>query len=106
MSTTPIPFEAVPEGKKKKKSFRPKLRKEERDRDDRFLKNICLRIADFINAKGRSSVQQIDDLIMGLQRSVLTLQRKKRILLDAQTKNNSGAGRSKKKKMSWFGFGL
>lgn len=63
---------------KKQKSFNPgnRIRKNSKS-DGGGLKNICLRLVHFINRGSKFTYHQIDELIMGLQRSILSLQKKK-----------------------------
>lgn len=44
---------------------------------DSSLKNICLKLVHFINRGSRFTYEQIDELIINMQRSVLALQKKK-----------------------------
>lgn len=73
--------------------------------DEHFLKNICLHFVHFINRGTKYTIQQIDELIMGLQRSVIRLQKKKHQLLRQEhEKMKNGAHvkpvKFKKKKIS------
>ena len=45
------------------------------------LKNICLRLVHFINRGSKFTYEQIDELIMALQRSILSLQKKKQEMM-------------------------
>lgn len=59
--------------------------------DENFLKLICVNFANFVNKETKSTIQQIDDMIMGLQKSVLRLQKKKYELLKKEhSKMNKG----------------
>ena len=45
------------------------------------LKHICLRLVRFINRGSRFTYEQIDDLIMALHHSILSLQKQKQEML-------------------------
>lgn len=79
MSLRPIPIEKLPnaEPRQGKKSFNPPMAK----RSGSSLKELCLRLIRFINRGGRYTVQQIDEIIMTLHRSILHLQKEKREIL-------------------------
>lgn len=49
--------------------------------DTSRLKELCLRIARFVNRGGKFSYEQVDDLITGMQSGILSLQRKKQQIL-------------------------
>lgn len=50
------------------------------------LKNICFRIVHFINRGSKFTYQQIDDLIMAMEHTVLGLQKKKREIIEKKRK--------------------
>ena len=52
------------------------------------LKNICLRLVHFINRGSRFTYQQIDELIVALHRSILSLQKKKQEMMRRKQKGN------------------
>lgn len=70
---------------KKQKHFNPgnKLKRNDNGKNDvsgahdGSLKNICLKLVHFINRGSKFTYEQIDELIIGMQRSVLALQKKK-----------------------------
>ncbi|MBI5413492.1 hypothetical protein HZA42_04060 [Candidatus Peregrinibacteria bacterium] len=86
MSLKLIPVEKpanVPSGPgKKQKSFNPgnKIKKND-DGKDHSLKGICLRLIHFINRGSKFTYEQIDDIIISMQHSILRLQKKKQELL-------------------------
>jgi hypothetical protein len=49
----------------------------EAKKDRNIVKGVCLRLIDFVRKNGQASKQEICDLIHGLQRSVLSLERQK-----------------------------
>lgn len=49
------------------------------------LKGICMRLVHFINRGSKFTYQQVDDLIMTLQHSVLNLQKKKHEMMRDQS---------------------
>ncbi|MBI2638690.1 hypothetical protein HYW83_03815 [Candidatus Peregrinibacteria bacterium] len=67
---------------RKQKSFNPadRMRKNSKG-DSGGLKNICLRLVRFINRGSKFTYEQIDELIMALQRSILSLQKKKQEIM-------------------------
>lgn len=70
----------------KQKSFNPGSRiKKEGNGKTGPLKNICLRLVHFINRGGKFTYQQIDDLILGMQSSILNLQKKKQEVMRNKT---------------------
>ncbi|MEK9133082.1 MAG: hypothetical protein AAB606_05250 [Patescibacteria group bacterium] len=85
-----IPFETFGASKisngKKQKHFNPwnKVKKSNGSQPGHFgsLKGICLQIVHFINRGKRFTYEQIDDLIVALQHSILSLQRKKQEMLN------------------------
>lgn len=70
---------------KKQKIFNPGYRIK-RKNSSGGLKNICLRLIHFINRGSRFTYQQIDELIMSLQKSILSLQKKKQQILQKKSK--------------------
>lgn len=91
-----IPVEESSDGKKlagrpgKQKSFNPgnRLRKNSKGDSGGGLKNICLRLVHFINRGSKFTYEQIDELIMSLQRSILSLQKKKHEMMRRKRGNN------------------
>lgn len=88
-----IPVEGAPGGGcaqgKKQKHFNPgnKIKKgASRGGQSGSLKHICLRLVHFINRGGKFTYEQIDDLIMGLQHSILNLQKKKQDILKKRSR--------------------
>lgn len=77
-----IPVEPTSNGHgKKQKHFNPGGKIKGNGHKDGSLKNICLRLVHFINRGSRFTYEQIDELIMALQRSILRLQKKKQEIL-------------------------
>lgn len=77
---------------KTKKHFNPgnKIKKSnsgKNDARDGTLKNICLKLVHFINRGSKFTYQQIDELIMNMQKSVLALQKKKQEAMRRKIKN-------------------
>lgn len=77
---------------KNKKHFNPgnKLKRAGNGKNaahDGTLKNICLKLVHFINRGSKFTYQQIDELIMNMQRSVLALQKKKQEVMRKKIKN-------------------
>lgn len=67
---------------KKQKFFNPGNKiKKCRGKKCRHLKDICLKLIHFINRGERFSFDQIDDLIISMQHSILNLQKKKQEIL-------------------------
>ncbi len=74
--------------KQKQKHFNPGQKiKDHSPNKEGSLKHICLKLVHFINRGGRFTYQQIDELIMGMQKSILTLQKKKQETLKRKFKN-------------------
>lgn len=74
---------------KKQKKFNPagnlkNLKKEQPH--DGSLKTICMRIVHFINRGSKHTYEQLDELIMTMQRSILSLQKKKQEILRQKNK--------------------
>ena len=46
------------------------------------LKNICFKIVHFINRGGKFTYEQMDELILSMQRSIVNLQKKKREIIE------------------------
>lgn len=69
------------DGQKKHKSFNPGNKIRVKRGKNKSLKDICLQLVHFINRGSKFTYQQIDELIMGMQRSVLSLQQKKQEIL-------------------------
>lgn len=67
---------------KKQKSFNPgnKIKKNGQGKDH-SLKGICLRLVHFINRGSKFTYEQIDDIIISMQQSILRLQKKKQEIL-------------------------
>jgi hypothetical protein len=64
--------------KKSKKPFSGKLNRKmqvEGKKDGNIVKSVCLKMIRFIQRNGQLSRQEITDLIYGLKRSVLSLER-------------------------------
>lgn len=82
MSLKLIPVEHSGNGRgKKQKHFNPGGKIKENGHKENSLKSICLRLVHFINRGSKFTYQQIDELIMALQRSILNLQKKKQEIL-------------------------
>ena len=54
---------------------------------DSSLKNICLKLVHFINRGSRFTYEQIDEVIIHMQRSILALQKKKQEVLKRKIRN-------------------
>lgn len=69
--------------KRSQKNFNPghQISKKNREKD-KSLKNVCFRIIHFINRGSKFTYQQIDDLIMAMEHTVLGLQKKKREIIE------------------------
>ena len=80
MSLKPIPVESTPPSGQKQKHFNPgsTLKKH---RADGTLKHLCLRLIHFVNRGSRFTFEQIDELIMSLERSILSLRKKKQEMM-------------------------
>lgn len=73
---------------KRQKHFNPGNKiKDKKASKDGSLKNICLKLVHFINRGSKFTYQQIDELIMGMQKSVLSLQKKKQEAMKKKIKN-------------------
>lgn len=82
-----IPVESRNENRKKQKHFNPGNKmKKKMPQEMGILKNICLRLVHFVNRGGKYTYNQIDELIMSLQRTILSLQRQKHEILKKQKK--------------------
>jgi hypothetical protein len=46
-------------------------------KDRNIIKNVCMRMISFIRKNGRTSTQEVGELIHGLKRSVLSLERQR-----------------------------
>lgn len=68
---------------KKQKYFNPrhKIKGSKRSGKDFSLKGLCLSLIHFINRGSKFTYEQIDDLIMMLHKSILSLQKKKQEIL-------------------------
>lgn len=89
-----IPFENAPgnsngggpspakRGDKKQKSFNPggKIKKKLSNNESPF-KKICLQLVHFVNRGSKFTYEQIDELIVSLHHSILSLQKKKHEML-------------------------
>ncbi|MEK7523735.1 MAG: hypothetical protein AAB588_01765 [Patescibacteria group bacterium] len=80
MSLKPIPVEphspASPNQRKKQKYFNPGHKiKNNGEQKEGSLKGICLRLIHFVNRGSRFTYEQIDELIMSMQKSILNLQK-------------------------------
>lgn len=75
--------DAGPQACGKQKSFNPGGRISKKNKDN-SLKNICMRLVHFINRGSKFTYQQVDDLIINLQHSVLNLQKKKQEIMRNQ----------------------
>ncbi|MBI4994166.1 hypothetical protein HZC21_00770 [Candidatus Peregrinibacteria bacterium] len=75
---------------KRQKHFNPgdKLNRERAGKDG-SLKHICLKLVHFINRGSRFTYQQIDELIMGMQKSILSLQKKKQEAIKRKLKGQN-----------------
>ncbi|GEM_PF-3777374 len=86
-----IPVENVSRqgGQNGKKHFNPgnQIRKASKS-EGGSLKNICLRLVHFINRGSKFTYQQIDELIVALHRSILSLQKKKQEMMRRKQKKN------------------
>lgn len=76
------------QNKKRQKHFNPgnKIKKTDAGKDG-SLKNICLKLVHFINRGGKFTYQQIDELIINMQKSILALQKKKQEAMKRKIKN-------------------
>ena len=80
---------------KKQKHFNPgnKLKRNDGGKNgangahDSSLKSVCLKLVHFINRGSKFTYEQIDELIMNMQRSVLALQKKKQEVLKKKIRN-------------------
>lgn len=93
MSLKLIPVEKESRDKvKKQKHFNPGNRMQKPRGDSKqegaFLKNLCLRLVAFINRGSRFTYEQIDEVIAGLHRSILILQKKKQDILRKKPGND------------------
>lgn len=72
------------QNEKKRKHFNPGNKLKHNGANgahDSSLKNICLKLVHFINRGSKFTYEQIDELIINMQRSVLALQKKKQEVL-------------------------
>jgi hypothetical protein len=69
--------------KQKSKKFEPELKNtnNKSSHGDRLVRKICIRFIGFVNRGKKFTFEQIDDLILGLQRVILHLQKQKHTLL-------------------------
>lgn len=84
MSLKLIPMEPADKSGQKQKHFNPgnKIKKTTPSLEGfGSLKHICLRLVAFINRGSRFTFQQIDDLIVALERSVMSLRKKKQEMM-------------------------
>jgi len=97
MSLKPIPVEQPAkntkkqDGKKHTQSFNPYMKKK---KDEHSLKNITLGLVRYINRGSKYTTNQIDEIIIGMQRSILRLQQDKQ---DSMKKNIDKKSERKKK---------
>ena len=54
---------------------------------DGTLKSVCLKLVHFINRGSRFTYEQIDEVIIHMQRSILALQKKKQEVLKKKIRN-------------------
>lgn len=86
MALKQVPMETNGNGQhfqgKKQKHFNPgnKIKKKS-DGATGTLKNICLKLIHFINRGSRFTYEQIDELIMAMQRTILNLQKRKQEII-------------------------
>lgn len=85
MTLRPIPVEQTPKKKNAERLFNPgnKIKK---NHADFSLKHLCLSLVHFINRGSRFTYSQVDELIGGLYRLILHLQRKKQDILKKKQK--------------------
>ena len=55
-------------------------------KDRHIIKSVCMRMISFVRKNGRSSAQELGELIHGLQRSVLSLERQRQREFNKQRK--------------------
>lgn len=102
MTLKQIPIED-PEGQRAKKTrgakhfnpgqrISPTAEKSVNQSNGVSLKEVCVHLVHFINRGSRYSVEQLEKIISDLQRSVLTLQKKKTEMV--RTKHNKGKKKS------------
>lgn len=53
---------------------------------NKSLRGICLRLVHYINKGEKYTLEQIDELIINMQRSILNLQKKKQEVIRRRTK--------------------
>lgn len=93
MSLKLIPVEKCANGAggQKQKHFNPGNKIKKTGGKNTPLKDICLRLVHFINRGGKFTFEQIDELIISMQHSILNLQKKKQDIL----KNKNGFQKKK-----------
>lgn len=76
---------------KKQKHFNPGTKtKKKIGNKESTLKSMCHRLVHYINRGGRYTFEQIDDLIVSMQHSILNLQKKKQEILRNKSRNLGG----------------
>lgn len=70
--------DAQPKGKLQRGNNAPKKNKN----SGKSLKNICFKIVHFINRGSKFTYEQMDELILSMQRSIVNLQKKKREIIE------------------------
>ncbi|PIQ78493.1 hypothetical protein COV82_00890 [Candidatus Peregrinibacteria bacterium CG11_big_fil_rev_8_21_14_0_20_46_8] len=85
MTLKPIPHESLAKSEQKKhsnrkknKNFNPKV---SNTSSDTTLKTIVSGLVRFVNRGSKYTVEQIDDLIMAMQRSIIRLQKEKHSIM-------------------------
>jgi transposase len=74
-------------------TLNPKMKRKyqaETNKDCGIMKNVCVKMIQFIRGEGKRSHEQVTELIHGLQRSVLSLERERRRMLQNEKKKNNG----------------
>jgi len=94
MGLIPIPQEVVAKAVKSTKQriirqIRGKLKHKENSRNERILKNTCIKMSEYIIDNGKFKADDVDSLIDDMHRSILTLQKKKQKLLKKRKKSKS-----------------
>jgi hypothetical protein len=67
-----------PKSKRQSKNYAQKKNRN----SNKSSKNICFRIVDFINRGSKFTCEQMDELILNMQRSIVNLQKKKREIIE------------------------
>lgn len=87
MSLKEIPVEN-PSRSGQMEHFNPGSRlKKKNKKESGSLKELCLKLIGYINRGRRYTYDQIDELVMGMHRSILDLQKKKHQILKKRRKN-------------------